>query len=145
MAKKASRVTIQHCEGLIRKSIDELRAQLEQYGAQISDETGVNAVFEALKDLNVLGNDPIDPFTLDLAQWTLMSSLRPLGNDPIDPFKLDDFKTLALEVLGNDPIDPFKLDLLIRIGLKTRESLVAQSRKQKPAKKAAKKAKKKKK
>lgn len=121
MARKVSRKKIQQHEKLVRTEIDKLRDLLEQYGKQESGKLGIEAIFETLKDLDVFGNDPIDPFSVDLAQWVVMASLKPLGNDPIDPFGVDDFKKLALTILGNDPIDPFKLDILTRISLKMRD------------------------
>lgn len=140
MAAKKQMGVIADQEKRIRKEIDKLRVMLEDLGGQIKGSSGTDAVFDALKHIDVMGNDPIDSFKVDIALWALISSVNPLGNDPIDSFSIDDFQKLALEVLGNDPIDSHRLDLLVRIAEKTRESLVASAQtKAKKVKKSVKK------
>ncbi|MGE3477350.1 MAG: hypothetical protein AB7H70_16225 [Rhodospirillaceae bacterium] len=140
MSDKKQRDKIQTQEMLVRREIDKLRDLIEQYGRAQSGARGTDAVLEALKRMNVFGNDPIDSFSVDLAQWVLMSSLKPLGNDPIDSFNVKDYQKLALKVFGNDPIDSFSVKLVIRIGLKL---LDAAESKKTAKKKAAKKSRKK--
>ncbi|MCA0202403.1 MAG: hypothetical protein LCH56_16505 [Proteobacteria bacterium] len=143
MSEKKQRDKILAQEMLVRREIDKLRDLIEQYGRMQGGARGTDAVLEALKRMNVLGNDPIDSFNVDLAQWALMSSLKPLGNDPIDSFSVKDYQKLVLKVFGNDPIDSFSVALVIRIGLKLIDATGSTRSKKAPKKKSAKKARKK--